>query len=36
MTTLTALLQAATPNAQPHMLPFIIFTLVKLIVVFTV
>jgi NADH-quinone oxidoreductase subunit H len=36
MTTPIALFQAATPSSTPHIIPFIIFTLVKLIVVFTV
>jgi NADH-quinone oxidoreductase subunit H len=36
MTTLHALLQAATPGSTPHTIPFFAFTLLKLIVVFTV
>src|SRR6188472_530503 len=36
MTTLHALLQAATPSSEPHTLPFFAFTALKLIVVFTV
>jgi NADH-quinone oxidoreductase subunit H len=36
MTTLHALLQAATPSSEPHALPFFAFTALKLIVVFTV
>ena len=36
MTTMHALLQAATPSAEPHLLPFFVFTAIKLIVVFTV
>jgi len=36
MTMPLALLQAATPTSQPHIIPFIVFTLVKLIAVFTV
>jgi NADH-quinone oxidoreductase subunit H len=36
MTTMHALLQAATPSAEPHTLPFFVFTAIKLIVVFTV
>ena len=36
MTTMYALLQAATPSAEPHALPFFVFTAIKLIVVFTV
>jgi NADH-quinone oxidoreductase subunit H len=34
--TITALLQAATPGSEPHVLPWLAFTLLKLIVVFTV
>ena len=36
MTTMHALLQAATPSSEPHTLPFFAFTALKLIVVFTV
>jgi NADH-quinone oxidoreductase subunit H len=36
MTTPIALFQAATPGSQPHVIPFIVFTLIKLIAVFTV
>jgi NADH-quinone oxidoreductase subunit H len=36
MTNVAALLQAATRSSTPHILPFIIFTLLKLIAVFTV
>ena len=36
MTMMHALLQAATPSGEPHALPFFVFTLIKLIVVFTV
>ena len=36
MTTMHALLQAATPSAEPHTLPFFVFTAIKLIIVFTV
>ncbi|MEO8560731.1 MAG: NADH-quinone oxidoreductase subunit NuoH [bacterium] len=36
MTTPLALLQAATATSQPHILTFIIFTLVKLVAIFTV
>ena len=36
MTTIHALLQAATPSSEPHTLPFFAFTALKLIVVFTV
>ena len=36
MTTILALLQAATPMSQPHLGPYFAFTIVKLIVVFTV
>jgi NADH-quinone oxidoreductase subunit H len=36
MTTPIALFQAATPGSQPHIIPFIVFTLIKLIAVFTV
>jgi NADH-quinone oxidoreductase subunit H len=34
--TIAALLQAATPGSEPHVLPWLAFTLLKLIVVFTV
>ncbi|HKH93203.1 MAG TPA: NADH-quinone oxidoreductase subunit NuoH [Gemmatimonadaceae bacterium] len=34
--TMLALLQAATPSSEPHVLPFFVFTAIKLIVVFTV
>jgi NADH-quinone oxidoreductase subunit H len=33
---IAALFQAATPGSQPHVIPWLVFTLVKLIVVFTV
>jgi NADH-quinone oxidoreductase subunit H len=36
MTTPIALLQAATAGSEPHIIPFLVFTLLKLIVVFTV
>ena len=36
MTTAIALLQAATPGSEPHVIPFFVFTLLKLIAVFTV
>jgi len=36
MTTPIALFQAATPGSEPHIIPFLVFTLLKLIVVFTV
>src|SRR5437762_3489598 len=36
MTTIHALLQAATPGSTPHTLPYFVFTLVKLLLVFTV
>jgi NADH-quinone oxidoreductase subunit H len=36
MTTVHALLQAAVPGSEPHTIPWFLFTLVKLIVVFTV
>jgi NADH-quinone oxidoreductase subunit H len=36
MSRLAALLQAATPSSEPHVLPFFIFTALKLIAVFTV
>ena len=36
MTTMLALLQTATPGAEPHVLPFFVFTAIKLIAVFTV
>jgi NADH-quinone oxidoreductase subunit H len=36
MTTMHALLQAATPSSEPHALPFFVFTAIKLIVVFSV
>ena len=34
--TITALLQAATPGSEPHVLPWLLFTLLKLIAVFSV
>ena len=36
MTTPLALLQAATATSQPHIVPFIVFTLIKLVAVFTI
>jgi NADH-quinone oxidoreductase subunit H len=36
MTTPIALFQAATAGSEPHIIPFLVFTLLKLIVVFTV
>jgi NADH-quinone oxidoreductase subunit H len=36
MTMPIALFQAATPGSQPHVIPWLVFTLIKLIVVFTV
>jgi len=36
MTMPIALFQAATPGAQPHVIPWFVFTLIKLIAVFTV
>src|SRR5215468_225580 len=36
MTTPIALFQAAAPGSQPHVIPWLIFTLVKMIIVFTV
>src|SRR6188472_1911541 len=36
MTTLHALLQAATPSSEPHTLPFFAFTIVKMLIIFTV
>jgi NADH-quinone oxidoreductase subunit H len=36
MTTIHALLQAAAPGSEPHTIPWFLFTVVKLIVVFTV
>jgi len=36
MTTVHALLQAATPGSTPHTIPFFAFTLLKLIIVFSV
>jgi NADH-quinone oxidoreductase subunit H len=36
MTMPIALFQAATPGSQPHVIPWLVFTLVKLIAVFTV
>jgi NADH-quinone oxidoreductase subunit H len=34
--TITALLQEATPGSEPHVIPWLLFTLLKLIAVFTV
>jgi NADH-quinone oxidoreductase subunit H len=34
--TIIALLQAATPGAEPHVIPWLVFTLLKLVAVFTV
>src|SRR6476619_5599386 len=36
MTMPTALFQPAAPSSQPHVIPWLVFTLIKLIVVFTV
>ena len=34
--TIAALLQAATPGSEPHVIPWLVFTLLKLVAVFTV
>src|SRR5258705_12911434 len=36
MTTPIALFQAAVPGSEPHVIPWLVFTLVKLIAVFTI